>query len=75
MSTDVKICGVSDRAALDAAVDGGARYVGFVFYPPSPRHVTPAGAAALAGHLPKGVIPVALAVDPDDALEIGRAHV
>lgn len=68
MSKDVKICGVSDRAALDAAVSGGARYVGFVFFPRSPRHVTPAQAAELSAALPDDVIPVALAVDPDDAL-------
>lgn len=65
---DAKICGVSDRAAVDASVAGGARYVGFVFFPRSPRHVTPAEAAALSCLLPKCVIPVALAVDPDDDL-------
>jgi len=68
MSVDIKICGVSDRAALDAAVSGGARYVGFVFFPRSPRHVTPAQAAELSAALPDHIIPVALAVDPDDAL-------
>lgn len=68
LTVDAKICGVSDRAAIDAAVAGGARYVGFVFFPRSPRHVTPAQAGALAALLPDSVIPVALAVDPDDAL-------
>lgn len=65
---DVKICGISDAAAIDAAVAGGARYVGFVFYPRSPRNVTPAEAGALAALLPDGVTPVALTVDADDAL-------
>lgn len=65
---DAKICGVSDAAAIDAAVAGGARYVGFVFFPRSPRNVTPARAGALAALLPDNVVPVALAVDPDDAL-------
>lgn len=68
MTVDSKICGVSDRAAIDAAVAGGARYVGFVFFPRSPRNVTPAQAAALSALLPDDVIPVALAVDPDDNL-------
>lgn len=65
---DAKICGVSDRAAIDVSVAGGARYVGFVFFPRSPRHVSPGEAASLSALLPDGVIPVALAVDPDDAL-------
>ena len=68
MTVESKICGVSDRAAIDSAVAGGARYVGFVFFPRSPRHVTPAQAAELSALLPKSVTPVALAVDPDDAL-------
>lgn len=65
---DAKICGVSDEAAIGAAVAGGARYVGFVFFPRSPRNVTPAEAGRLSALLPDDVVPVALAVDPDDAL-------
>lgn len=68
MTVAAKICGVKDRAALDAAVAGGAAYVGFVFYPRSPRNVTPAEAGALAAALPATTTAVALAVDPDDAL-------
>ena len=68
MTVATKICGVKDRAALDAAVAGGAAYVGFVFYPRSPRNVTPAEAGALAALLPDDVTAVALAVDPDDTL-------
>ena len=68
MTADVKICGIGDVPALDAAIEGGARYVGFVFFPASPRYVTPDRAAALAARLPDDVIAVALAVDPDDAL-------
>ena len=68
MIVDAKICGVSDRAAVDAAIAGSARYVGFVFFPRSPRHVTPSQAADLSALLPETVIPVALAVDPDDEL-------
>jgi len=44
----VKICGIKDRAALDAASQAGADMLGFVFFPPSPRAVTPAEAAMLA---------------------------
>lgn len=68
MTIDAKICGVSDRPAIEACVAGGARYVGFVFFPRSPRHVTPVQAAGLSATLPDSIVPVALAVDPDDAL-------
>ncbi len=44
----VKICGLNDAAGYDAAQQAGADYIGFVFYPPSPRAVTPVQAAALA---------------------------
>jgi phosphoribosylanthranilate isomerase len=68
VTADSKICGISDATALSAAVDGGARYVGFVFFPRSPRNVTPGDVAALAPVVPDGVTLVALSVDPDDAL-------
>jgi phosphoribosylanthranilate isomerase len=68
MSTKVKICGLKTEAALDAALDGGADYVGLVFFPPSPRHVAPAAAKALADKARGRAAIVALLVDPDDAL-------
>ncbi|MHA1567958.1 MAG: phosphoribosylanthranilate isomerase [Alphaproteobacteria bacterium] len=64
----VKICGLRNASALDAAIGGGAAFVGFVFYPPSPRHVTPNDAGALVARLPERVKSVAVMVDPDDAL-------
>ena len=67
MSVDVKICGVNAPGALAAAVAGGADYVGFVFYPRSPRYVTPEAAQALAAQAPARVTKVGLAVDLDDA--------
>ena len=67
MAVRVKICGVRDRAALDTAARCGAAYVGFVFFPRSPRHLTWDAAAALAAAAPAGLCKVALAVDPDDA--------
>ena len=68
MSIDVKICGLSDQAAVACAVDGGEAMVGFVFFPASPRHLTPQQAAALTGDVPDNIIRVALTVDADDAL-------
>ncbi len=67
MPTEVKICGISTPAALAAAVAGGADYVGFAFFPRSPRAVTPAIAHSLAAQLPARVTKVGLAVDLDDA--------
>ena len=68
MTIDVKICGLSDEAALAAAVEGGAAMAGFVFFPPSPRYVTPERAGELTKGVPEGVIAVGLVVDADDAL-------
>jgi phosphoribosylanthranilate isomerase len=65
---DVKICGLTDPDALAAAVRGGARWLGFVFYPPSPRALSPERAAALAVQAPAGCKTVGVLVDPDDAL-------
>lgn len=64
----VKICGLRDAAGVAAAVDAGARYLGFNFFPESPRYVTPAQAADLAVQVPVGVAKVGLVVDADDAL-------
>lgn len=63
----IKICGISDAANLDAAVAAGADFVGFVFFPPSPRWVTPTQAARLASRVPSGVGAAGLFVDPTDA--------
>lgn len=61
----VKICGINDPAARDAAVAAGADMIGLVFFPPSPRFVSPAQAAALAEGVP--MPKVGLFVEPDDA--------
>ncbi|MFC7735317.1 phosphoribosylanthranilate isomerase [Roseomonas sp. GCM10028921] len=50
--TAVKFCGLNDAAGLEAAVAAGAAMIGLVFFPPSPRHVTPAQAAALLSRAP-----------------------
>jgi len=68
MAVDVKICGLKDHLALDAALDGGARYLGFVFYPPSPRSVTPEQAHELGKSVPSDCMRVGVTVDPDDHL-------
>lgn len=70
MPVQSKICGLRDPKALAAAVEGGARYVGFVFFPRSPRDIAAPLAAELARQIPTGVRAVGLFVDPgDDLLE------
>jgi phosphoribosylanthranilate isomerase len=66
MSVLTKICGLSTRETVEAALDAGADMIGFVFHPKSPRDVSVDQAAALA-RLAKGrASTVALLVDPDD---------
>ena len=67
-STLVKICGLSTPDAVEAALDGGATHLGFVFFPRSPRDVDPLMAAELAGMARGKAKTVAVVVDPDDAL-------
>ena len=67
MPVAVKTCGLSDRPAVDAALAGGARFLGFVFFPPSPRNVAPGRAAALSAGLPEGIASVGVVVNPEDA--------
>ncbi|MBO6560448.1 MAG: phosphoribosylanthranilate isomerase [Nisaea sp.] len=64
----VKICGLKTPATVEAAAAAGATHIGFNFFAPSPRSVTPEQAKELARHLPEGVKTVALVVDADDAL-------
>jgi phosphoribosylanthranilate isomerase len=63
----VKICGLTSAAAVAHAADNGAAYVGFVFYPPSPRALELDAARTLARGAPAGVTRVAMVVDADDA--------
>src|SRR5690606_30460056 len=70
MTTEAKICGINTREGLTAALDGGADYVGFVFFPPSPRHLGMAEARTLAEEARGKAKVVALTVDADSgALE------
>jgi phosphoribosylanthranilate isomerase len=69
MTVEAKICGLKTAETLDAAIEGGARFVGFNTYAPSPRYVTSNEVLrALGARVPEGVIRVGLFVDADDAL-------
>ena len=63
MVTAVKICGITRLEDAFAAVRAGAHAIGLVFYPPSPRYVTPAAAAAILRRLPPFITTVGLFVD------------
>jgi len=68
MKLQSKICGLSTADTVDAAVAGGAAWLGFVFFPKSPRDLAPEQAAALIARAPSAIGKAAVLVDPDDAL-------
>src|SRR5229473_6231728 len=67
MSLIVKICGLSTPETLDVALDTGADMVGFVFFPPSPRHLGLEIGRELGRQVKGRAVKVALTVDADDA--------
>jgi phosphoribosylanthranilate isomerase len=71
---DIKICGLRTADTLEAAIRERAAHAGFVFYPPSPRALTPREAAPLAERAGERIARVGLFVDADDA-EIADAVV
>jgi len=66
MGLTVKICGLKTPDTLDAALQAGADMVGFVFFPPSPRHLGLEGARVLGEQVGGRAQKVALTVDADD---------
>ena len=68
MPLTVKICGLKTPQALDVALDSGADMVGFVFFPPSPRHLGWEAARALGQRAQGRAIKVALTVDANNQM-------
>ncbi len=66
MALTIKICGLKTPEALDVALDAGADMVGFVFFPPSPRHLGLEAARALGAHVAGRAAKVALTVNAND---------
>lgn len=66
--TEIKICGLTTESSVDATVAAGAEWIGFNFFPPSPRYLSPDRAAGLIARLPPQVGRVAVLVDADNAL-------
>lgn len=67
MNETIKICGLSTREGVEAAMSAGADMIGLVRYPRSPRHVSLEIGRGLAGLAGGRAVVVALTVDPDDA--------
>ena len=67
-SLRVKFCGLRTADDVAAAAAAGAAYVGFVFFPKSPRCVSADQARELAALVPEGICKVALTVNADDAM-------
>ena len=63
MKTKLKICGLTKREDVEAAIKAGARYLGFIFYDKSPRHVTPEQVKEISRDLPEGVKKVGVFVN------------
>jgi phosphoribosylanthranilate isomerase len=73
--TQAKICGLSTPETVGAALDGGAAFIGFMFFDASPRNIAPDAAGRLAAPARGRAKVVAVTVDPDDAaLERIMAH-
>jgi len=68
MRVQAKICGLSTPESVDAAVAHGAAWLGFVFFPKSPRSLAPEQAASLIARAPHHAGKAAVLVDPDDDL-------
>ena len=62
----IKICGITTEQAAKTAIESGADFLGFVFYPKSPRHITLDTAKSLISSLPEKISKVGLLVDPED---------
>ena len=66
MQTKVKICGMTDAATIQTAIDHKVDYLGFVFYPKSPRNLTPKQATLLTKNIPSHINKVAVIINETD---------
>ena len=66
MQIKVKICGMTDAATIQTAIDHKVDYLGFVFYPKSPRNLTPKQATLLTKNIPSHINKVAVIVNETD---------
>jgi phosphoribosylanthranilate isomerase len=77
---EVKICGITNGVDAKQAIEGGARFLGFNFYPGSPRYIPPAKARVIVRGLPKGISVVGVFVNESEekmleiAQKVGLSH-
>ena len=67
-SLNVKICGLNNKETIEFAVKAGASHLGFIFYPPSPRSLTPKEAGHITSTTPRHIKRVAVVVNARDDL-------
>lgn len=72
MSTHIKVCGITSLEDAEAALEAGADMLGFNFYVPSPRYISPAEARRIVERLPDGVTCVGVFVNEPTPLEVER---
>jgi phosphoribosylanthranilate isomerase len=70
----VKICGITNWADACSACEAGADFLGFNFYPPSPRYITPAAARRIVRRLPEGISSVGVFVNESEAQMLSIAR-
>ena len=66
MHPKVKICGMTCATTIQTAIKHKVDYLGFVFYPKSPRNLTPDQAKELTKNIPQNVKRVAVLVNAKD---------
>ena len=67
MTAQIKICGIREESALEAVIEAGADFAGFIFHEPSPRNLSLDEAAHLTARAQGRIARVGLMVNPDDA--------
>ena len=66
--TEIKICGLSNEAAISTAIDGGAHHIGFIFFEKSPRNVSVEKASKLSRFAGSAINKIAVTVNASDGL-------
>jgi phosphoribosylanthranilate isomerase len=73
MKVKLKVCGITSIEDARAAIECGAQYLGFNFYPKSPRYISPESVRAIIEQLPDEIISVGVFVNesaPEDVVDI-----